>query len=58
MDPRSALLALDPCYHGPEVKNLCEKSDQNALSTLFADFGQKDYFMLDQEILSTPIEFF
>lgn len=56
MDPRSAQLALEPCYHGAGT-NLCEKTDQNASMALFADFGLRNYFKQDQEeILSTPIE--
>lgn len=57
MDPRSAQLALEPCYHGAGT-NLCEKTNQNvSMGWLFADFGLRNYFKQDQEeILSTPIE--
>ncbi|KAL6231034.1 hypothetical protein BDW75DRAFT_233945 [Aspergillus navahoensis] len=38
-------------------ENKCEVTDPLALRTLFAVFGQRDYFRQDQEeVLSTPIE--
>ncbi|KAI1829237.1 hypothetical protein DTO006G1_9827 [Penicillium roqueforti] len=43
-------------YHGAG-ENKCDKTDPLALRTLFAVFGQRDYFRQDQEeVLSTPIE--
>ncbi|PGH00129.1 hypothetical protein AJ79_08312 [Helicocarpus griseus UAMH5409] len=43
-------------YHGAG-ENKCDKTDPDALRTLFAVFGQRDYFRQDQEeFLSTPIE--
>ncbi|KAL4810345.1 hypothetical protein BDV18DRAFT_156712 [Aspergillus unguis] len=56
MEPGSALFTLGSTYHGAG-ENQCEKTDPLALRTLFACFGQRDYFRQDQEeILSTPIE--
>ncbi|WKT54171.1 hypothetical protein QSH57_004755 [Fusarium oxysporum f. sp. vasinfectum] len=43
-------------YHGAG-ENKCDKSDPDALRTLFACFAQRDYYRLDQdEVLSTPME--
>ncbi|KAK6005753.1 hypothetical protein QM012_007395 [Aureobasidium pullulans] len=43
-------------YHGAG-ENKCGKDDPDALRTLFAVFGQRDYFRQDQEeAISTPIE--
>ncbi|KAI4840586.1 hypothetical protein E4T44_07907 [Aureobasidium sp. EXF-8845] len=56
MEPGSALFTLGSTYHGAG-ENKCEKDDPDALRTLFAVFGQRDYFRQDQdEVLSTPIE--
>ncbi|OJJ00288.1 hypothetical protein ASPVEDRAFT_149251 [Aspergillus versicolor CBS 583.65] len=56
MEPGSALFTLGSTYHGAG-ENKCDKTDPLALRTLFAVFGQRDYFRQDQEeILSTPIE--
>lgn len=56
MEPGSALFTLGSTYHAGS-ENLCEPGDEDALRTLFAVFGQRDYFRQDQEeILSTPIE--
>jgi ectoine hydroxylase-related dioxygenase (phytanoyl-CoA dioxygenase family) len=56
MEPGSALFTLGSTYHGAG-ENKCEVDDPDALRTLFAVFGQRDYFRQDQEeILSTPIE--
>ncbi|KAL4906180.1 hypothetical protein BDW74DRAFT_151445 [Aspergillus multicolor] len=56
MEPGSALFTLGSTYHGAG-ENKCEKDDPLALRTLFAVFGQRDYFRQDQdEVLSTPIE--
>lgn len=56
MEPGSALFTLGSTYHGAG-ENKCEPTDPDALRTLFAVFGQRDYFRQDQEeILSTPIE--
>lgn len=56
MEAGDALFTLGSCYHGAG-ENQCEKSDPDALRTLFAVFGQRDYFRQDQEeILSTPLE--
>jgi ectoine hydroxylase-related dioxygenase (phytanoyl-CoA dioxygenase family) len=56
MQPGSALFTLGSTYHGAG-ENKCEKSDPDALRTLYAVFGQRDYFRQDQdEVLSTPIE--
>ncbi|OQD70714.1 hypothetical protein PENPOL_c001G06956 [Penicillium polonicum] len=56
MEPGSALFTLGSTYHGAG-ENKCDKSDPLALRTLFAVFGQRDYFRQDQEeVLSTPIE--
>ncbi|CAG9939666.1 unnamed protein product [Clonostachys rosea f. rosea IK726] len=43
-------------YHGGGM-NQCERTDPDAVRTLFAIFGQRDFYRQDQqEILSTPIE--
>ncbi|RMJ18250.1 hypothetical protein CDV36_002039 [Fusarium kuroshium] len=56
MEAGSALFTLGSTYHGAG-ENKCEKTDPDALRTLFAVFGQRDYFRQDQyEVLSTPIE--
>ncbi|WWD22588.1 hypothetical protein CI109_107081 [Kwoniella shandongensis] len=56
MEPGSALFTLGSTYHGAG-ENKCDASDPDALRTLFAVFGQRDYFRQDQEeILSTPLE--
>ncbi|KAK7407834.1 hypothetical protein QQX98_010005 [Neonectria punicea] len=56
MEPGSALSTLGSTYHGAG-ENQCKKTDPDALRTLFAVFGQRDYFRRDQdEVLSTPIE--
>ncbi|KAL4778205.1 hypothetical protein BJX76DRAFT_366588 [Aspergillus varians] len=56
MEPGSALFTLGSTYHGAG-ENKCEKTDPLAFRTLFAVFGQRDYFRQDQEeVLSTPIE--
>ncbi|AFR95217.2 phytanoyl-CoA dioxygenase [Cryptococcus neoformans C23] len=56
MEAGDALFTLGSCYHGAG-ENQCEKSDPDALRTLFAVFGQRDYFRQDQEeVLSTPLE--
>ncbi|KAL2813928.1 hypothetical protein BDW59DRAFT_167362 [Aspergillus cavernicola] len=56
MEPGSALFTLGSTYHGAG-ENKCEKTDPLALRTLFAVFGQRDYYRQDQdEVLSTPIE--
>ncbi|KAF2639692.1 hypothetical protein P280DRAFT_453694 [Massarina eburnea CBS 473.64] len=56
MEPGSALVTLGSTYHGAG-ENVCEPTDPDALRTLFAVFGQRDYFRQDQdEVLSTPLE--
>ncbi|KAI5236556.1 hypothetical protein E4T43_08544 [Aureobasidium subglaciale] len=56
MEPGSALFTLGSTYHGAG-ENRCGKDDPNALRTLFAVFGQRDYYRQDQEeVLSTPLE--
>lgn len=56
MEPGSALFCLGSTYHAAG-ENICEPTDPDALRTLFAVFGQRDYYRQDQEeILSTPIE--
>ncbi|KAL2808416.1 hypothetical protein BJX63DRAFT_439436 [Aspergillus granulosus] len=56
MEPGSALFTLGSTYHAAG-ENKCDKNDPLALRTLFAVFGQRDYFRQDQdEVLSTPIE--
>ncbi|KAI4760541.1 hypothetical protein E4T52_07570 [Aureobasidium sp. EXF-3400] len=56
MEPGSALFTLGSTYHGAG-ENKCEKNDPDALRTLFAVFGQRDYYRQDQdEVISTPIE--
>ncbi|KAI5248765.1 hypothetical protein E4T42_05526 [Aureobasidium subglaciale] len=56
MDPGSALFTLGSTYHGAG-ENRCGKDDPDALRTLFAVFGQRDYYRRDQEeVLSTPLE--
>ncbi|WZH45518.1 Phytanoyl-coa dioxygenase [Fusarium acuminatum] len=56
MEPGSALFTLGSTYHGAG-ENKCDRSDPDAMRTLFACFAQRDYFRLDQnEVLSTPIE--
>ncbi|KAL4864668.1 hypothetical protein BDV12DRAFT_205605 [Aspergillus spectabilis] len=55
MEPGSALFTLGSTYHAAG-ENKCGKADPLALRTLFAVFGQRDYFRQDQdEVLSTPI---
>ncbi|KAJ5584725.1 uncharacterized protein N7459_004525 [Penicillium hispanicum] len=56
MEPGSALFTLGSTYHAAG-ENICEKTDPLALRTLFAVFGQRDYYRQDQEeVLSTPLE--
>ncbi|WWC68369.1 uncharacterized protein I206_102294 [Kwoniella pini CBS 10737] len=56
MEPGSALFTLGSTYHAAG-ENISEPTDPEALRTLFAVFGQRDYYRQDQEeILSTPIE--
>lgn len=56
MEAGSALFTLGSTYHG-SGDNKCDPSDPEALRTLFAVFGQRDYVRQDQEeILTTPIE--
>ncbi|RKK98127.1 hypothetical protein BFJ71_g6845 [Fusarium oxysporum] len=56
MEPGSALFTLGTTYHGGGT-NQCQKTDPDAVRTLFAIFGQRDFYRQDQqEILSTPIE--
>ncbi|EGU77054.1 hypothetical protein FOXB_12437 [Fusarium oxysporum f. sp. conglutinans Fo5176] len=56
MEPGSALFTLGSTYHAAG-ENKCDRSDPDALRTLFACFAQRDYYRLDQdEVLSTPIE--
>jgi ectoine hydroxylase-related dioxygenase (phytanoyl-CoA dioxygenase family) len=56
MEPGSALFTLGSTYHGAG-ENKCDRSDPDALRTLFACFAQRDYYRLDQnEVLSTPLE--
>ncbi|KAK7212476.1 hypothetical protein V2G26_019654 [Clonostachys chloroleuca] len=56
MEPGSALFTLGITYHGGGM-NQCERTDPDAVRTLFAIFGQRDFYRQDQqEILSTPIE--
>ena len=56
MEPGSALFTLGSTYHGAG-ENKCDRSDPDALRTLFAVFGQRDYFRQDQdEVLSTPLK--
>ncbi|KAF4962612.1 hypothetical protein FSARC_9390 [Fusarium sarcochroum] len=56
MEPGSALFTLGATYHAAG-ENKCDPSDPEAIRTIFACFGQRDYFRADQdEVLSTPIE--
>jgi ectoine hydroxylase-related dioxygenase (phytanoyl-CoA dioxygenase family) len=56
MQPGSAFFSLGSTYHGAG-ENKCEPNDPDALRTLFAVFGQRDYFRQDQEeVLSTPLD--
>ena len=56
MNAGSALFTLGSTYHGAG-ENVCEPTDPDALRTLFAVFGQRDYYRQDQEeVLSTPLE--
>ncbi|CAI6095299.1 unnamed protein product [Clonostachys chloroleuca] len=56
MEPGSALFTLGSCFHAGSA-NLSEENDPDASRTLFAVFGQRDYFRQHQdEVLSTPIE--
>ncbi|THY97110.1 hypothetical protein D6C95_05022 [Aureobasidium pullulans] len=56
MEPGSALFTLGSTYHGAG-ENKCGNNDPDALRTLFAVFGQRDYYRQDQEeVLSTPLE--
>ncbi|RSL50949.1 hypothetical protein CEP53_008613 [Fusarium sp. AF-6] len=56
MEPGSALFTLGSTYHAAG-ENKCEQTDPEAIRTMFAVFGQRDYFRADQdEVLSTPIE--
>ncbi|KKK15275.1 hypothetical protein ARAM_001924 [Aspergillus rambellii] len=56
MEAGSALFTLGSTYHGAGG-NQCETTDPNALRTLFAVFGQRDYFRRNQdETASTPMD--
>lgn len=56
MEAGSALFTLGSTYHGAG-ENKCELEEEHSLRTIFAVFGQRDYYRQDQEeILSTPIE--
>ncbi|KIW59037.1 hypothetical protein, variant [Exophiala xenobiotica] len=56
MEPGSALFTLGSTFHAGS-ENKCDSSDPEALRTLFAVFGQRDYFRQHQEeVLSTPVE--
>jgi ectoine hydroxylase-related dioxygenase (phytanoyl-CoA dioxygenase family) len=56
MESGSALFTLGSTYHGAG-ENKSAIGEPDALRTLFAVFGQRDYFRQDQdEVLSTPIE--
>ncbi|SPO06544.1 uncharacterized protein DNG_09234 [Cephalotrichum gorgonifer] len=56
MAPGSALFTLGATYHGAG-ENTCEPTDPDAIRTMFAVFGQRDYFRADQdEAFSTPLE--
>ncbi|KAL4879279.1 hypothetical protein BJY04DRAFT_220399 [Aspergillus karnatakaensis] len=56
MEAGSALFTLGSCFHAGSA-NMCEPDEPDALRTLFAVFGQRDYFRQHQEeVLSTPIE--
>ncbi|KAJ4245021.1 hypothetical protein NW762_014228 [Fusarium torreyae] len=56
MEPGSALFTLGATYHAAG-ENKCEPTDPEAIRTIFACFGQRDYFRADQdEVLSTPVE--
>jgi len=56
MEPGSALFTLGSTYHGAG-ENKCELEEEDSLRTIFAVFGQRDYYRQDQEeVLSTPIE--
>ncbi|OCF41833.1 phytanoyl-CoA dioxygenase [Kwoniella heveanensis CBS 569] len=56
MEPGSALFTLGSTYHGAG-ENKCDQSDPDALRTLIAVFGQRDYLRPDQdEVLTTPLE--
>ncbi|RSL75208.1 hypothetical protein CEP51_011079 [Fusarium floridanum] len=56
MEPGSALFTLGSTYHAAG-ENKCEQTDPDAIRTMFAVFGQRDYFRADQdEVLSTPIQ--
>lgn len=56
MEPGSAFFCLGSTYHAAG-ENKSDPSEPDALRTLFAVFGQRDYYRQDQEeILSTPIE--
>lgn len=56
MEAGSALFTLGSTYHGAG-ENRCELEEEHSLRTIFAVFGQRDYYRQDQEeILSTPIE--
>ncbi|KAF4965632.1 hypothetical protein FSARC_6595 [Fusarium sarcochroum] len=56
MEPGSALFTLGTCFHAGSA-NTCDTDDPDALRTLFAVFGQRDYFRQHQEeVLSTPID--
>ncbi|WVR04389.1 hypothetical protein IAU60_001391 [Kwoniella sp. DSM 27419] len=56
MEPGSALFTLGSTYHAGG-ENTCEPSDPDALRTLIAVFGQRDYFRPDQdESYTTPLD--
>uniref|UniRef100_A0A8H7K9U3 Phytanoyl-CoA dioxygenase n=1 Tax=Bionectria ochroleuca TaxID=29856 RepID=A0A8H7K9U3_BIOOC len=55
MEPGSALFTLGSTYHAAG-ENKCERGEVDSVRTLFACFGQRDYFRQDQdEVHSTPI---
>ncbi|TYJ56766.1 hypothetical protein B9479_002536 [Cryptococcus floricola] len=56
MEAGSALFILGSTYHGAG-ENKCTQEDPEAIRTLYAFAGQRDYFRQDQEeVLSTPVE--
>ncbi|CAH0052284.1 unnamed protein product [Clonostachys solani] len=55
MEPGSALFTLGSTYHAAG-ENKCDRGEVDSVRTLFACFGQRDYFRQDQdEVHSTPI---
>lgn len=56
MEPGSALFTLGSTYHGAGA-NTSDDTDPDRFRTIFACFGQRDYYRKNQEeILSTPTE--